>query len=556
MKATLSLLLAIVLLGILGDLWAPYRTPVIETRILDVTNPVDARPIALPLALDADPRGTHVVRVRPIGSQYALGGHVLVEASGAPIAAALRDRDGALVLGPGEPRCSTANVAGRWTCQVPFRFEGSGWVDFSAAPGATTVHRLEPVLIKASTLATVGIGSLLALFGTLSLLGLLLLGLRLAPAPRAHLLAIFGAVWLFLAGVTGALFITALLAAFYLLLRLQIARPDARTRLLSSLLFLVAAFLAVRQGLPWLWQAFANPAGLQLAVPLGFAFLLIRAADLALRVATRELNTLGLGEYLTYMLFPATLAAGPVMTLPQFRAGAMPTHTLTDWSAGLARIGIGLAKKMAAEILLTRIAGPRIGMLYSDPDGILPGEIATLLLANAAYVYLDFSGYSDIAIGVARQLGWRVPENFEFPFLRSNMRSFWQSWHITLSAWVSRWMHFYCMFQLRHAPALPRAVLPVVISLLLIGLWHEIQLTWLLWGLHHAVGILIGDAWRAWFIVRLPRAGPAAALRPVAWLAGVAFVWTWVAMSQCFTLVSDPALALRTYLRLFVPGGD
>lgn len=550
MKFCLALLAGILLIAFAGEWAAPYRAPLLETVSFDVASPA-ASSAKLPTTLTAGAGSQPSLRIRTTSAHYALGGHVLIEASGSAMFASLLSRDGAIPLGPGYPRCSAAaDARGRWTCRIPFRFEGEGWIDFVASTSANQVHRLEPLLVKASPLAAVGIGSLLALFGGLSALALLLLAVS---GPRVSelkplWLAGLGALWLLATGVFGAALLAVLLAAHYVLLRLQLRRAGSQALLAAALLLLVTVLVEARIGIPWLWRQFADPGGLQIGVPLGFAFVIIRAADLSLRAATHELHDLPPREYFTYMLFPATLAAGPIMTLAQFRSGAIQNPTIVDWAAGAARIAIGISKKVVGDLLLARIAGPKLALLYFDPDGIAAGDLMILLLANAAYVYLDFSAYSDIAIGVARQLGWRVPENFEFPFVRSSMRAFWQSWHITLSAWVARWIHFFCSFNLRRSPAMLRSGIPVVASLLIIGLWHEMQLSWIFWGLHHALGILIGDALRT-YVPRNPSLLPRAALR----VGGIAFVWIWVALSHCFTLISDPALAAGVYLRLLAP---
>lgn len=538
MKFCAWLLFAVFAIGSLGEVLAPYRSPLVEVVQGSVPKTLGSQPLRLRTRFD----------------HYALGGHLYIEASGGSLFASMLGRDGPIPLGPGYPRCSpSSDSAERWNCRIPFRFEGEGWIEVAAASGTSELHRFEASIVKATPLAAAGLSSLLALFGGLSLLSLLLLAvpIRLSVSAKAQSLAVIGAVWLLVTGGAGGLLLGAFFGIFLLLLRWQLSKPGAMVRFAAALGFIIAALLLARLGVPWLWRSFANPGALALGIPLGFAFVVIRAADLTLRVATRDLRELTAREYFTYLLFPATLAAGPIMTLPQFRAAAIAQPGIVDWSAGMARIGIGLAKKIVADVLLTRIAAPRLALLYTGGDAASTGDLAVLMLTNALYVYLDFSAYSDIAIGIGRQLGWRVPENFEFPFLRSHMRAFWQSWHITLSAWVSRWIHFFCSYNLRHAPAIVAAVVPVVASLLIIGLWHEIQWTWLLWGLHHAVGILLGDAFHS---VMRSRPGPANPTRALLQVGGVVYVWAWLALSQCFTLISDPALALTTYLRLLLPG--
>jgi D-alanyl-lipoteichoic acid acyltransferase DltB (MBOAT superfamily) len=111
-----------------------------------------------------------------------------------------------------------------------------------------------------------------------------------------------------------------------------------------------------------------------------------------------------------------------------------------------------------------------------------------------------------------------------------------------------RWVHFYTAFSLRRSARAFQATLPALASLIIIGLWHEVQVTYLLWGVHHSAGILLGDAVGAAFA--LLAASRAAPLLTVArHVAGMAFVWAWVGLSHCFTLLSDPGIAFTVYCR-------
>ena len=452
-------------------------------------------------------------------------------------------------LGSGYDRCKDTTPLGTWECDIPFRFEGTGQIDFVPVLPGFTLHQVETRIIKASLRPAAGIGSLFGLIASLSVLGLVFLWARPAIPLKLILLGAIGATWLVVSSAIGGLLLLAIIVGLYLLLRLQLDAPRSPRRLAVTATCVVAILVLVKMYGSALGLLFANPGGLNIAVPLGFAFFVIRGLDLALRIGTREISELRPLEYFTYMLFPATLAAGPIYTVTQFRQAAIDRPSIVDWTAGLARIAIGVAKKTVADILLVGLEGPRLTSLYADPLGLHASDLWLLLATNALYVYLDFSGYSDIAIGVGRQIGWRVPENFNWPFLCASMRSFWQSWHITMSAWVTRWVHFFTAFPLRRSGRVAQLVLPVLTSLLIIGLWHEIQLSWVAWGLHHGFGILIGDMAGAASVVWVRPS-----VRSPARILGVVFVWAWVALSHCFTLISDPVVALQVYCRALLFG--
>jgi alginate O-acetyltransferase complex protein AlgI len=537
----LCLLSILIAVAVLGDLTAPYRDPIFRVDVVEEHGAALPASIsaAAPLRLDAG--SGRRLRIAISAGGNTVGGHVEVAAAGGNLFARMDGRDTAIPLGPGYQRCTAADAQGIWRCRIAFAFQGTRSMEFAAVAAPAEVRAANVVIVKNSGGAAVGIETLFVFFGVLGLIGGVFLFVPLTAAIRTGLLTAAGAAWLMISGGPGGIALLAIVAGIYLLLRLQLAGPASSWRFAAVVGVVALILVAVKvYGLQWL-GAFANPGSLAIGVPLGFAFFVIRALDLSFRVATREVEATSAREYFAYMLFPATLAAGPIFTLTQFRRAAIERATIVDWTAGLARIGIGLTKKVVADLLLARIVGPKLTMLYADPLALPASDLWVLLFANACYVYLDFSGYSDIAIGVGRQLGWRVPENFDFPLFRSSMRAFWQRWHMTLSAWVARWVHFFTAFVLRRSHPVTRAALPVTVCLLFIGLWHEVQLSYVLWGLHHSIGILLGDlagmavVVSGWSVLR--RVG------------GLVFVWAWVALSHCFTLISDPLLALEVYWR-------
>ncbi len=546
MKRALLILSLLALIGALGDLVAPYRDAKLEVRVFDPANPLSAEGPAL-IRASLDVESERFLRIGSASPGLTLAGYIDVSAVGGPLFARSATRNSAIALGPGYTDCSTDADHAGWRCRIPFRFTGSEWLDLAAVSAPVTVVAIHSVVVQASPRASVAIESLFVGFGVLSLIGLAFLPLNIDAPTKSAILAVLGAFWFVVSSGIGGLTLLAICAGTYFLIRRQLAQPSS-LRHLFTVVAAAITLLVVTKVYAMNWgAAFVNPGGLGLGIPLGFGFFVVRALDLSFRVATREVTSTTGREYFSYMLFPATLAAGPLYTLPQFRSAAIERPSLIDWSAGLARIGIGLSKKVLADVLLTRVIGPKLLVMYADPA--MPAtQIWALLLANTLFVYLDFSGYCDIAIGVGRQLGWRVPENFDFPLARTSMRKFWQTWHMTLSAWVSRWVHFFTAYPLRRAHPALRVALPVVTSLFVMGLWHDIRLTWILWGLHHATGIVFGD-----FTARLAAAGPLVSatqtvlFKSARYTVGVCFVWAWVALSHCFTLISDPMIALQTY---------
>jgi D-alanyl-lipoteichoic acid acyltransferase DltB (MBOAT superfamily) len=163
---------------------------------------------------------------------------------------------------------------------------------------------------------------------------------------------------------------------------------------------------------------------------------------------------------------------------------------------GFGRIALGLFKKFViADSLALGLALSAVnaGQISSTPGAWL------LLYGYAFRLYFDFSGYTDMAIGIGLLFGIRLPENFRRPYLRTNLAEFWQSWHITLSDWV-RFYVFSPMSRrlLRRKPRPPLALIVLsaqLTTMVIIGLWHGISWNFLIWGGWHGLGLFAHKIW-------------------------------------------------------------
>jgi alginate O-acetyltransferase complex protein AlgI len=190
-------------------------------------------------------------------------------------------------------------------------------------------------------------------------------------------------------------------------------------------------------------------------------------------------------EYLLYLIYFPMFIAGPIERMTNFhRALPAGPFALESFSAGVERILLGLFKKLiVADLFLA---------------SLLPGELAAqdvlqlscprmLLVAfcRFLYVYMDFSGYADLAVGISLLFGVRLMENFNRPLLQANLADFWRCWHISLSSWARDYVYFPVLGRFRA----PSAAL--LLTMLTIGAWHGLQPGWLLWGLHHGLGLAV-----------------------------------------------------------------
>jgi alginate O-acetyltransferase complex protein AlgI len=200
-------------------------------------------------------------------------------------------------------------------------------------------------------------------------------------------------------------------------------------------------------------------------------------------------------RFLTYIVMFPQLIAGPIVRYHEI-ADQLPANTardrLDDFTAGFPRFAHGLFKKVVVADSIAPIADA----VFALPDQDLTTPSAWLgALAYTLQIYFDFSGYSDMAIGLGRMLGFRLPENFNRPYSSVSITDFWRRWHMSLS----RWFRDYLYIPLggnRGTPA--RTYLNLYIVFFLTGLWHGANWTFVVWGLYHGSFLALERAtgWR------------------------------------------------------------
>lgn len=219
-------------------------------------------------------------------------------------------------------------------------------------------------------------------------------------------------------------------------------------------------------------------------VPLGLSFTVFRLIGAILDGVGLKAAVSGPDLLLLAVFFP-TYLAGPLATAASLSPHPASERAAEIRRAALARILRGLFRKVAlADPLQSLVIEP---WLAGGVQDLSPERCALLLLAFGFNVYWDFAGYSDMAIGIAALLGYRVPENFDRPYLSRNLVQFWQRWHITLSDWI-RLRLFMKMTGRR--PSFWRVSGATLVSMALCGLWHGAGLNFLLWGLWHGAGLV------------------------------------------------------------------
>lgn len=253
------------------------------------------------------------------------------------------------------------------------------------------------------------------------------------------------------------------------------------------------------------------------------------------------------GGFFAFAFFAPTMVAGPIKRYQSFGA-QLPTAraSAADVSYGVTRILVGLVKKMVIADTLTLWI-----TTLTDADALsfaTRPEIVIALIAYGLRIYLDFSGYSDIAIGSARLFGITVPENFSWPYLRTNISMFWRSWHISLSSWITDYV-FIPLGGSRSG--LSRTCLNLMIAMAVSGLWHGAAWHFVVWGLYHGVLLALHRIWRTIAEKHLPAVSTP--LRRAGAIAGWAL--TYVSVTAGWSLFAMPLPMVGTML-MRLSGGD
>ncbi len=227
---------------------------------------------------------------------------------------------------------------------------------------------------------------------------------------------------------------------------------------------------------------------LTIALPVGISFFTFQAISYTVDVKRRLIEPARLIDTAIYLSFFPHLVAGPIVRarefLPQLARPRDPNRVAV--SSGLMLVGLGLVKKVViADYLGRTVVDPVFGVpqAYHAPDVLLAGY------AYAAQIYCDFSGYTDIAIGLALLLGFVFPQNFNSPYRATGFRDFWRRWHMTLSRFLRDFLYI-PLGGSRGSRLLTYRNL--MITMVLGGLWHGAAWTFVIWGAFHGVG-LVGE---------------------------------------------------------------
>ena len=239
---------------------------------------------------------------------------------------------------------------------------------------------------------------------------------------------------------------------------------------------------------------------LNIALPIGISFYTFQAMSYTIDVYRDDVrvqkNLIDFGMYIT--MFPQ-LIAGPIVRYADVQDQlAERSVTTADFSEGVMRFVVGLGKK----VLLANQMGAVWSEIYA-----LGGDVSALMawtgaIAYTFQIYFDFSGYSDMAIGLGRMFGFKFPENFRYPYQSVSITDFWRRWHITLSTWFKEYLYIPLG---GNRCGLARQALNLLIVWSLTGFWHGAGWNFVMWGLYYFVILFIEKLFLLKALDKLPK---------------------------------------------------
>jgi alginate O-acetyltransferase complex protein AlgI len=229
---------------------------------------------------------------------------------------------------------------------------------------------------------------------------------------------------------------------------------------------------------------------INIILPIGISFYTFQAISYVIDISRNEVDyEENLYRYALFIAFFPQLVAGPIMRaktfLPQLQqVPELPTPS--QFYANLCRFFWGLLKKV---LIADRLALALVDPVFNDPGNYSAVSIGMAIFGFGLLIYADFSGYSDMAIGISRMLGYRLQENFLAPYTARSIREFWRRWHVSLSSWIRDYL--YIPLGGSRSKTSYRRYANLLFTMMLIGLWHGAAWTFVLWGGVHGLALVI-----------------------------------------------------------------
>lgn len=348
---------------------------------------------------------------------------------------------------------------------------------------------------------------------------------------RKPALALFSLAYLLSLDVKGPLQALGLGIAFYLFVPREGLRSTGARYFTTALILLALGYLAYVKYVPVLAMPPGSTNAAAVALPLGISYFTFKLIHYAVDLRRGLIPPHGFVDFIGYVLHFPMFTAGPIERFEHFLL-----HRELEWRwsfavQGLSRVIQGLVKRYAlVEVVLPVVFGPipSVGYLVDHLGEVSPGALWWFLVRTYINAYLDFSSYTDMAIGTSQLLGIRLLENFHFPILATNIAEFWRRWHMTLAGWCQTYVYMPLIGLTRNP------FLATYGAFVIIGIWHAGTRQWLLWGLYHATGICAYVLWRQFKTRRCWFMQPTLGRMVCGWILTQLFVSTGYCLSSTY----------------------
>ena len=279
---------------------------------------------------------------------------------------------------------------------------------------------------------------------------------------------------------------------------------------------------------------------LQIALPVGISFYTFQAISYTVDVYKRKfLLETDFFEYLFFLSFFPLLLAGPITRpgtlIPQLRQKREVNPDMLY--RGLFLVMLGVIKKSVIADYIAQYNN----WIFNDPMMYSGFENLMALIGYTVQIYCDFSGYSDMSIGMAAMMGFTLNDNFNFPYQSLNITEFWRRWHISLSTWFRDYLYIPLGGNRKGSG---RTYLNNFITMLVAGLWHGSTLMYVAWGALHGIALVIHKAMKNAFLDRIPDLLP---VRVISWI----ICWTFIVVSWSVFRSPDWLTLSKIYTQIF-----
>lgn len=270
-------------------------------------------------------------------------------------------------------------------------------------------------------------------------------------------------------------------------------------------------------------------------LPIGISFYTFQTLTYSIDVFRKKAEPLkNISDYLLYIMMFPQLIAGPIVRYNEIMEQLTDRKILSHHQLqGFFRFSIGLFKK----VIIANTLGSVIDPYFSNIEALNPGMAWVVIFGYAFQIYFDFSGYSDMAIGIGKMAGFQFPENFNSPYASSSITEFWKRWHMTLG----RWMRDYLYIPLggNRVNSTARLYFNLSFVFLMSGLWHGASWNFILWGISHGLFLILDRLFLLNFLNALPK------------ILSVVLTFVIVTLSWVIFKVEDLYQASMFYQKLF-----